>query len=420
MRYYSSVAAATTLVSGISSGTTTMQVAATTGFPVATPFTLVVDPGELTEEAVEVTDVSGTTLTVTRGIDGTSATSHSAGAGVRHMATARDFREPQEHLNETEAHGATGEVVGTTNTQTLTNKTLTSPVLNTPTLDDPVLAAGAAYHLSPGGSTEVAGVPPEATESHTAFPIGTTVYSATTALGYPNNGLLVNHRYSGRAQQVLTIATVATDIRVRHWNYTTSEWGTWYTLATTGTAQTLSSKTLSGAALSGTTSNSGTISGGTVNPSTLQQNSVPVATTTGTQTLTNKTINSPSINTPTVTNGSWTGGTLNPTTLQQAGVDVVTTTGTQTLTNKTLTSEQAGVYHGLNSVTFSSGTGTLTHGLGFAPAAFFAMAESSGAQIVLSLTAGTPLGVGGIALTCHVNGSLYSGTITDIYWIAVK
>jgi hypothetical protein len=38
-----------------------------------------------------------------------------------------------DHENATEAHGATGAVVGTTNTQTLTNKTLTSPVINTPT-----------------------------------------------------------------------------------------------------------------------------------------------------------------------------------------------------------------------------------------------------------------------------------------------
>jgi hypothetical protein len=38
------------------------------------------------------------------------------------------------HANLTEAHGATGAVVGTTNTQTLTNKTLTSPTITSPTI----------------------------------------------------------------------------------------------------------------------------------------------------------------------------------------------------------------------------------------------------------------------------------------------
>lgn len=41
------------------------------------------------------------------------------------------------HANATAVHGATGAVVGTTNTQTLTNKTLTTPTLNTPTLNTP-------------------------------------------------------------------------------------------------------------------------------------------------------------------------------------------------------------------------------------------------------------------------------------------
>jgi microcystin-dependent protein len=46
------------------------------------------------------------------------------------MITGRDLQEAQNHIDATAAHGATGAVVGTTNTQTLTNKTLTSPKIN--------------------------------------------------------------------------------------------------------------------------------------------------------------------------------------------------------------------------------------------------------------------------------------------------
>jgi hypothetical protein len=45
------------------------------------------------------------------------------------MAIGRDYQEANDHIEATTGHGATGAVVGTTNTQTLTNKTLTSPTI---------------------------------------------------------------------------------------------------------------------------------------------------------------------------------------------------------------------------------------------------------------------------------------------------
>lgn len=48
----------------------------------------------MTEELVKVTAAVGTTLTVVRGVDNTSASTHSASAAVRHAVSAQDFREP--------------------------------------------------------------------------------------------------------------------------------------------------------------------------------------------------------------------------------------------------------------------------------------------------------------------------------------
>jgi hypothetical protein len=96
-------------------------------------FTVVINPDTALEEIVDVTAVSGSTLTITRGVenDGTGQ-SHSAGSVVRHMAIGRDFREANQHIeNVTSAHGLTiADVITTTNTKTLTNKTLTSPTIN--------------------------------------------------------------------------------------------------------------------------------------------------------------------------------------------------------------------------------------------------------------------------------------------------
>jgi hypothetical protein len=127
VRYYSSVAPPTTLSAGITSGAASIQVGSTTGFPALTPYTLSLDYGTSGEELVQVNSVGGTTLAVTRGIDGTSATSHLAGAMVRHVSSARDFADSRAHENaDQEIHGLGPgeEIVGTDKAQTLANKTL--------------------------------------------------------------------------------------------------------------------------------------------------------------------------------------------------------------------------------------------------------------------------------------------------------
>jgi len=100
-RYYSSTAVATTLSASANSSTTSITVTALSGFPASQPFTAIVDPDTASEEVVTVTNVAGTTLTVTRGVDGTTASSHSAGAVFRHGVSARDFDETNDHVNDT-------------------------------------------------------------------------------------------------------------------------------------------------------------------------------------------------------------------------------------------------------------------------------------------------------------------------------
>ena len=100
-RYYSSTAAATTLTASINNSDTSITVAAATGFPSSFPWTAVIDYDTTDEELVEVTAASGTTLTVTRGVDGTSGKAHGSGAKFRHAASGRDFDEANAHVNDT-------------------------------------------------------------------------------------------------------------------------------------------------------------------------------------------------------------------------------------------------------------------------------------------------------------------------------
>jgi hypothetical protein len=132
-RKYSSRAQQTTLSSGITSGDVSMTVGSGANLmggktpAVGETYTVVIDPDTALEEIVDVSNyASGNTLTIARGIDGSTGVAHSAGATVRHMVIGRDLQDANDHAkNTTTAHGLTlANVVKTTDTGTVTSTML--------------------------------------------------------------------------------------------------------------------------------------------------------------------------------------------------------------------------------------------------------------------------------------------------------
>ena len=143
-RKYSSRSQQTTLSGALtSSGTSATVVSGASLLGGATisageTFTVVIDPDTALEEIVDVTAVSTNTLTITRSIDGSSGVAHSAGAVVRHMAIGRDYREANQHIeNTTTAHGLTiANVLETTDTNMITTAMLQSNSVTTAKITD--------------------------------------------------------------------------------------------------------------------------------------------------------------------------------------------------------------------------------------------------------------------------------------------
>ena len=93
-RQYKGAAAATTTTNALSVSDTSVTLTATTGWPstAAVPFYVVIDPGTSSEEKCSAT-ISGSTLTLTRAQDDTTAAVHASGATIYPVFTADEADE---------------------------------------------------------------------------------------------------------------------------------------------------------------------------------------------------------------------------------------------------------------------------------------------------------------------------------------
>jgi hypothetical protein len=188
-RYYSSTAIDTTLVYGISASDTQIVLATIAGYPTSYPFTLSLGYDTSSEEIVDVTSVGSATNSyiISRGVDSTTAITHSAGSTVKHVITGRDMREAQAHIaGTTSVHGIadTSTLVTTGATQTITGKTINSSN-NTLTVAQASVTNLTTDLAAKASTTDLALKAPLASPTFTGtvtLPTGT-VTSATLATG---------------------------------------------------------------------------------------------------------------------------------------------------------------------------------------------------------------------------------------------